>query len=520
MAGPWEDYKSVTPSQTAPAATSAPWEDYKQPEQSFAEAHPVLSGLGEMGEQGAKAVISGVSKATDYMDQYLPSGSALRAGLINAGNANDVMQDPLGSVNKFAQGFNSQYGKPGGPSWSDVAKKSFGATPEQAPYIGTAIGTGVGLLNPEGMLIPSGANAIGKAYEAAEAAAPGAMKAITYFPKGAVNLATKTVSATTGVPEQAIKTYATRGATIDALDSSYGGNYIQYADKIKDDINSGIASAKQKWSGQVNQELKNIPDDTISLDPKDIIPSVDKIASGVNSKLPSGKQTLDEITTQVLNPIESVTGPDGTIHPKDAFDLYNDLRTKASGAYTSNGQIFNVSGPTAKAAKAAAAQVRQYMEVALPETHGAFSNYADLHDIDDVINRNMLTPGKSENALVSAGSNSINQNREQLTKLGQLTGQDYITPAENLAAMKYMGQNASTISATSTGKALVGGFLGEAAGSLVGHPEIGKVVGAAASSPWALKKGLEFVRPQELKNKMGLLRGVGSFNQLNQDKNP
>ena len=123
----------------------------------------------------------------------------------------------------------------------------------------------------------------------------------------------------------------------------------------------------------------------------------------------------------------------------------------------------------------------------------ANNSLAKLHNIDDLMNSNLIAPGKPEAALLSAGSGTNLRNANALKSLGEMTGKDMKGDAEKLAAMKFF-TNPSLTPVDTTGKAAgrmgLGGLAGAGLGHMTGIPGaeiIGATAGASTASPAAMK---------------------------------
>jgi hypothetical protein len=177
-----------------------------------------------------------------------------------------------------------------------------------------------------------------------------------------------------------------------------------------------------------------------------------------------------------------------------AHDVKQFLQDEATSAYRNPGES-SLGTKAANAAKSAAAKARLLVNQAEPQVARANDELANLHDIEDTMNSSLITEGKSEHGLVSAGSDGNERNALALKKLGSATGTNMIGEAEKLAAMKQFGSPklmANMAGAHSIGRIGLGGLIGGAVGQHEGEGFIpGALMGAALTSPAAIKVAID-----------------------------
>lgn len=168
-----------------------------------------------------------------------------------------------------------------------------------------------------------------------------------------------------------------------------------------------------------------------------------------------------------------VANNDILVPAKDAYQIQKRLQDLAE--YLEPGQIFKKKDFADLTFKKAAANTRQSLQQVVPEISQANAELSKIYGVSKNLNKNLISPEKPMNAMMSvgAGQNPIMEN--QLSKLGQITGQDYISPMQNLASAQRFN-SPDLISAMTTGRAnipvalagMVGGGVGGAKGAALG----------------------------------------------------
>ena len=182
------------------------------------------------------------------------------------------------------------------------------------------------------------------------------------------------------------------------------------------------------------------------------------------------------------------------------------LQEEASPAYDGSPLGFKMGSAGANAAKAAGGVGRDIMNGAaetMPNAEaitGANAKLSRLHDVEDVMNKNLLEEGKTASPLYAGGSGQNPQVQSSLQNLGNEIGHNVLGDAQKLSAARTFGGTPELLPLDTTGKSLTrvgsGALMGAAAGSL--FPGVGTVVGgavgAAMTSPAMLKIGINSAR--------------------------
>lgn len=234
----------------------------------------------------------------------------------------------------------------------------------------------------------------------------------------------------------------------------------------------------------------SMPMDKIAADQSEsLLQSLDGSRSELPSTMKVGMDHPPGYQAPVVN--------DKTVGAKDLNRIKNYLQGEADGAYSVPGEIFNPSSPKARAAQKAAADARLALNDAHPDIAAANGKLSELHEIEDLLNKNMLAEGKSHSGLLAAGNGGNQQNEIILKRLDKLVGTNLSGDAQNLAAMRTFGSPRlapiSSAGTTSTSRSMIGPGVGYAAGHFLGGEPggyIGAMVGGAATSPAVLKTAI------------------------------
>lgn len=292
--------------------------------------------------------------------------------------------------------------------------------------------------------------------------------------------AKKLASTLTGVPEDAISTYANKQKEVDALIKQYGDNIADASDAIKEKWNRAVETKKAALSQQKGQILAAAEDKRVSVAP--ILDELEKIRLSVNQKLrPEVHAQIKNLQNKI---VQSIGGLEGS--PAQIEEIKSFLQEEAKPSYLKGGQIFPGGDKVELAAKRAAAIARKQVNAAVPEVASVNNKFQLLFDSQSKMNRNMLKQGASEASIISAGNGTNSRNAKSLARLGALVDQDMVGEAKLLAAQKQFA-NAPWLPADFTGKAVARLGAGAAAGGLVGGIP-GAAIGSALTSPAALKQ--------------------------------
>lgn len=340
----------------------------------------------------------------------------------------------------------------------------------------------------EGAANEMGGQVIGKVGELAAKSAPA-----KYVAGKAGDFAKWLATNASNVPKSDIEAYLKDPAKVMSIFKEAGGDEQEMADTARQKINAKIQSTKGDLNNQISQALEKRAGETI--DSKPIVEKLEAVKGKINAKLNSGD--IEEVDG-LIKKVGAVSDEKGNISLQDAHDLKEYLRGQAKGTYSKNGQIFQLGDQTTRAAKAGAATTRSLLNDAAPEIAAANSKLSDLHDIEDVMGRNVLAEGKPASSFLGAASGESPANAKALRQIGDVTGADVVGDAKNVSAAKTFGSPSLT-PLDRTGKAAARisatGILGGAAGYALGGDEHAAIGGALLAegftSPMAIKLAMD-----------------------------
>jgi hypothetical protein len=315
----------------------------------------------------------------------------------------------------------------------------------------------------------------------------GGLETLPYIGKALKFGGKKIASTITGVSEKDISTYAKHTDEVNKMIKESGGEVTEAADQLREKVSKGIQSFKSKLSGQISGALKSSPKEpTIKVD-------------GIIKHLEESKKGLDPVyKADAIREIEEeiakirIKAPNGLVNAQDLNVIKSGLQDAASSSYSKGGQLFSRGTDAQRAAKGAGAIARKTLNAVSPEIAQANNQLSALHTVEANLNKNLITAGKSDSALLAAGSGGNNRNAKMLQRLGDISGVDALGAAEKLSAVRQFGKAGLTPEGT-TGKTLTRAMFGTGAGAAVGSiagpigAAIGAGVGGAVASPAALK---------------------------------
>lgn len=311
-----------------------------------------------------------------------------------------------------------------------------------------------------------------------------AQKALELGKNAGTEVLSRGGEALTGVPKEAIKTYVENLKEINQQAKKYAGDIASASDDVKKGFERQISTKRQEFNAAISKTLNDAsPKRNIVI--KDVIDTLKKERDKLNPNFKA--EDIAQIDEMISKAKEVAQGGKATL--SDVFGLKEHLQELAKGSYKKSGQIFIGGKDSSRAAKIAGAEARRILNKAAPEIAEANNQLSLLHGIEEKLNKNILAQGKSEAALIAAGS-SNNQQRKQLGRLDKVVGGNFVGEAEKLAAQRYFAKP-DIVPVDSTGKSFTrtnaGRILAGAAFGHLTHLPGGELAGIAASSPAALK---------------------------------
>lgn len=298
----------------------------------------------------------------------------------------------------------------------------------------------------------------------------------------------------TVVGKSVLDKYMEASDAVKSLIKSSDGDIATAADQVR----TGISKSLDEFRGTMNQEISGaLEKSTARIDPADILESLEAAKSKVHGDLPGAEGYRSQLEGWISS-VRKMGDENGQIFVQDANELKRALQDAATSAYRSAGE--GAKGTEiANALKNAGAITRKAVNEAAPEVAAANNKLATLHYIEDRMNKSIIQVGKSESGLVAAGKYAAGKtegnarNARALRLLGDLTGNDFLGKAQELAAMK-------TFSGSSLTRAGVGAGVGAAAGAGLaevsgGDPYhgalLGGAIGGGLTSPLAVKSAID-----------------------------
>jgi hypothetical protein len=301
----------------------------------------------------------------------------------------------------------------------------------------------------------------------------------------------------TGIPKKAIETYQKYRREVEALYKSHEGNFATMADEARSATNDAIFAKKADLNKTIETSLKN---SDAEVDTQPIRRALIDSQTHLDPKVQRDSKQINQIQN-ILEELDIAANGSDKIPIQTANRMKVSLQEQASQSYAKPGEIYSLGTDSARAAKKAAAEIRTQMNAELPDLAKANNTHAQLHDLEDNMNHNLIAEGKPEAALLAAGSGANQRNANNLKALGDLIGHDALGDAEKISAARYFGDPALS-PVDVTGKALertskakgLGAGLGAVLGFLSGGAMpaaaggvIGREVGGYIASPLALK---------------------------------
>lgn len=297
------------------------------------------------------------------------------------------------------------------------------------------------------------------------------------------------------VPKAVIERYQQAADAVKSLISSSDGDIAEAADQVKTGITSSLDEFRSAKNAEIANALKN---NTTLVKGNRILDQLKTYADSLDPDLYAAEKAQ---VSSLIDSVAKKVDQRGDMLVSDANLVKQFLQEKATAAYRLAGESGGGS-EVAQAAKQGAAIARKVVNEAVPEVAAANERLATLHYIEDRMNKSLIRAGKSEAGLVAAGKYSPGgsegnaTNAKALKLLGELTGQDFLGKAQDLATMK-------TLAGGSLLKSGVGAGIGAAAGAGIAEvsgndplrgAEVGGLLGGAVTSPAAIKSAIDVGR--------------------------
>ena len=462
-------------------------------------------------KDGATEMGMGLLKGAGWVGEKVDrvTGAPTRAAISS-------LQDDMTDLPAAGRAFKSQFGEPANiaPTGKDIVKRAGvpdTAMSEYVPSIYSETGKGLslkkgGLLDPSasGLLglgmdviadptTLTGVGTIGKIGKGVAGTAKNISKGIgaaadassAFASKAGTKMTAKVGELVSGVPAKEVETYVKHFDDVQKLIKEYGDNIPEAADKIREGFQSSIRAKRMELGNRLESALNALPNEKV-IDANPIVEELLKVQGKMNKTL-----RIEEVSQvdELVNRVRAVAGESGNITPKELNDIKVFLQDRGSGAFMKDGQIF-VPGKDAQiAAKNASRIARQTLNKVSPTVAEANNSLSQLHSVEQKMNKNLIAPGKSESALLAAGSGQNQRNIKNIQRLEEITGAPMMANAEKLSAAKRFS-NPGLTSADSTGKGVERALKAGLIGTAIGGAPAG-LIATAATSPLTLKLAIQ-----------------------------
>lgn len=407
-------------------------------------------------------------------------------------------------------------------------KRLLKSTAESLPTAGALLGGGAGFISP----IPGGtiAGAAGGAYlgkaaenvierylldeqktrpeiylepvqEAAIAAAGEGVgqiagKALT----GAGKLVKKSAAAMSRTPEKVFETYAKRTKEVDDLIKKFGSDTSQATDETRGLINKRIEAFKGEQNRVIEKTLET--NDQIV----EIAPIKEQLQATLKKLDPKIEKQQYSKIKEKLDLLDDISA-DGNVNLTQLNKIKQNLQDASD--YDALGNVLFKKTQAEVSLAKAASKARGLLNKSAPEIAEANNKLANLHRTQKNMNKNMLKEQAPEASILGAGTGENKRNLNFLSKLEKAVGGDFVSQAENLAAMKAFSEP-GLLPAVNTGAAAIPLLTAGAGGLYEGDIE-GVLKGLAVGSlgsPLVLKQAIKYGSPA-LRNELLKATGKG-----------
>lgn len=320
--------------------------------------------------------------------------------------------------------------------------------------------------------------------------AKGISAAAPYVKSGIKSGATKLASAISGESEKTIETYAKNTDAVNKIIKSSGGDMTAAADNIRAELSSGVQKAKNAINNRISKTIE-ASGNTARIDETPILDALNTAKSKLNPNFDaSAIAEIDDMVSTIM--AEAKTGrSDGGLTADGLYRAKKFLNEAAKSSYTKDGQIFSRSDAASRAAKYASDRAREAIRQNVPEIAQADKELSRLYQIESRMNKNLLSPGKSDSALFAAGEGANPRNAATLRELEKVSGVPVMQRIEQLSSARAFA-NPAVIPSGTTGKVAARMGTGALIGGLLDGTE-GALIGGALASPLTLKYGINAI---------------------------
>lgn len=296
----------------------------------------------------------------------------------------------------------------------------------------------------------------------------GIAKTVGATGKLAGNVYKKAASAATRLPEQTLEYYAKNSGKIADLAERIGKDPESYADLIRAGFDKKIGSFMNRQNKAISDSLVNAP----AVKTQPVIDALQRVQSSVDA------DAFPEVAAQLKKEIDTLTALGQEI-PASKMNAFKQ-RFQDLASYDST-QTFRAGGGQVNTGfKQAAREARKLVNDANPAISEANNNLARLHEVKNVLNKNLIKEGAPSGALTSAGVGRNPRALKNLQRLGDIVGEDFVTPTQDFGVASQMSK-AGLLGDFNTGIGLAPAMLGTSIGGPAGF------LTAIATSPMGTK---------------------------------
>ena len=464
--------------------------------------------LVEKGLVAAEPILTPVGKILDVAT----GGAPIRAGvakILEAQTGKEVAPEKkllAGEAPGFAEMWESQ-GVPSGPSLSEMVPSAFSETGEGLPFKKG----GMFDVSPRGVAGGLVDIATGSLAAPLVAAAKGT-QAVGKLSKMLPSMPSRysIMGTISGVPSEAIETYAKNKKLINTLDQATAEELAQNATQ---QARSAIMSTRQKAGEALGEAVSQAGNKPVSI--VDFKKTLEEAATAPKEALKN--KAAQETYADLKGKIDQLftfteTTPEGKLvstpipdqlTAQQLFDMKQQLKEMGDLYGGRGGLLSSLAKKDAplvskKFEGDLMSAVKKIDEMIDEATAGASKEarqrYAELSRSADQADRYFSTPEKTVQTLSNISTPAKASARRIIGKADQLFGTDLEQTGKVLESAKYFNQPSmealSGKGVTSTSRTLGGSALGGYIGSAIAGPGgagLGAVIGSKAASPWMIK---------------------------------
>jgi hypothetical protein len=482
-----------------------------EPSMGETMADLALEGAGYIGNKG----LEGLGYAGEKIDSV--AGGPERTALMEMAKG--------GGFGDAIEAYQNQFGNTGAPTGTEVAEAfgfpnedvkvkvnsplsgfSYTTNTNKAKELGSIIDLGADLTNlfppakaaklasslSKGMKLIKNSERVGKAAKAAKVPLNMVAKRIPDALKRPSSAIATIGSGMTGVPKASMETYINNSRRIDELGKQYSNTPEIFANKIRSETKGSIEAFMNAQNELVNASLGKRAGQTV--DAKPILDSLEASKTRLDPLSPleprgvKDKKAAKEIQ-KFINEVNGFVDEAGQIEVRDLNKVKKILQDHAESAYKDQAKLLKTGAAPPRAAKGSASSARVELGRAAPEVNAPLQKQHEVLTAKETLKDSLLKKNTGFRDMLAVGRGSFDDNAQALASLGAATGEDFITPMKELAALEDMGK-AGLISKESALRNAIRTGTMATIGFGLGGP-IGTAISITATSPLVWKKAVQ-----------------------------